>query len=367
MIIAFENSIKFIINDDLDPSHDNTLLCDQDFEGLNPLPYKQKYVITKKDGSDNPILVQIRQTLTETVTFTLEGSSETVTTTEYIYDDFKTVNYEFLPLSGEVITIETTSDETVGYTSEPIEIVERGKLKKIQWFKYENYTQSLFDYTHGEVNEVYVDARLIVYTAEGEIDVFDNQLEKDVAFAVYYRNLTLQTQPIPFYLTEQINLGLMLDRFVINDLAYSAEDYGEQEPYSNLFQYSLPVTRKIILGQNVTDTGFDPDAIDMKEIDNIVFEDVSGTPEGTVLAGHSINQVLLKVKTGTVTFKLGHTVGGSEIIRQKTNLTVAMGWITLNINNVPPSGFESAWKVFLTITGGTINSNIQTIIAIQQT
>ena len=361
MIVSLANSVRFIVNDGLDPHFGNTLFNDEDFYGIRKKSYCQKYI------SGDTLLVQIKGTLTETVTLTKynsSGTSSTISASDtYTYSAFKIYDYEITIGASDNFYLVATSDADDSWTSEPVITDERGYMLKVQWYGFDPELTFEFDYTNGEVNHMYLDANLIEWSPAGESTVYDNQNEKVKIKENLFRQLKLETGPIPRYEAEKLKIAMMHDVFAINDITYTVEDQPETAlSTKNMVTLTAVIVQSTVLGLNTDDIGFDCDSIvttnDM--IDNLYKENGTGQFSLTLKAGYSINQIILSYQDGTgVTFKAGWSAGEDDIVR------------TLN---VPESGFllldrevaqsSSVAKTIYCEVGGTnalVNVYIQTI------
>jgi len=279
--------------------------------------YCQKYI------NGNTLLVQIKGTLTETIVLTRYNNNNTTSvvsvTNTYSYTGFKIYNYEITLSTGDHFYLAATSDEEDSWTSEPVIVVDREKLLKIQWYSNDPGLVFEFDYTNDEVNLMYIEANLVAIGHGGESTVYDNQNEKTKIKESIFRNFELQTDEIPRYLAEKLIVAMSSDVFVINDVQYTAEEKGESEPFgnANVVTFKANVTESPVLGLDTDDLGFDCDSGTTNDmIDNLVELLATGQFTLTLKAGYFINFVKLVYQDGTsVLFKAGWTVGNEEIIR----------------------------------------------------
>ena len=320
MIVSLANSIRFVVQNGLDSSFNNTLFNDEQFGNYRDGYYCQKFVY--KDA----ITIQIKATLTETVTLTRynsDGSTATITpATTTTYSAFKILDYTITIATDDYFYLVASSDVNDSWKSEPVMEDSRGDLLKLQWYSYDPSLTFEFDYSNDEVNFLYVEGRIHDYAPAGEATVYDNQNEKIKVKQSLFRTLKFVSDPIPRYLAEKIQIALAHDKFLINGVQYVSEDMIEVSPFggSTLVTISAVLTESNVLGLNTDDLGFDCDNVNTDDmIINLVKENASGQFSFTLTAGYSINQIILVYEDGTNSkFKAGWTVGGEEILHEYT-------------------------------------------------
>lgn len=374
IILAKPNSIRFkqFVSGSL-PTMDNRLSCEEVFTNT-PTPIFD-HIFFK----DDVVLVQIKAGLTATVVLnqvfdtgiTVTITSPTVTT----YPTFKIYDYAitFSAVSGFYFDAKSTDGvggATVSqYISEHVFVIDDDpEYLLVQWTNLDIDSNSFeFDYTttlaKANVNYMRIRGQVLPYEPEGEETVYDNQDEVEIIKASYFRSLVFEPELIPRHISEILGIATRHDRFLVNSVSFKAKKLPEMEMQGAYVQFSAKLTQSLVLGINTHDINFDCDSITTNDVMNIIELAATGAVTGTAQEGYSINQILLRVQTGTVTIKIGNTVGGEEIMKEKTGLTSAMGMIPVNIIHMTDAGFSGNWTIYITISGGTIDVRIQTIIA----
>lgn len=369
IIISEANSIRFAVNNDLAPSFDNTLFNDEYFNNGGGRHYSQPYLI------GDVILFQVKCGFDAKPRLTqkfYDGSADIVHlgAGEKFYDDF--VITEYLVTVGAGCYYFTMVDTlgTVSYTSEPVEgLSDLTNYEKIEWFNLDPISANnnfQFDYSTDaaklNVNFLYINADLKIYTPSGESTVYDNQNEAEKVKESIFRVLKLNTGLIPRYLAEKLTIAQSHDKFICNDVEYIVKELPGIEPggSTNWSTFEADLTQKNVLGLNTDDIGYDCDSIPSETmIENKV--NTNATVNGSFLIsdGFNITQVIANVNSGTdVTLKIGTTPGGDEVIWE----TPLSGQIFLN-NNVFTPQMSGTYTVYYSL-GGTspnVDLRIQTI------
>jgi hypothetical protein len=367
IVISKANAIRFANRESDDP-FEALLSCEETYASKVAGNYEQLWF----DGDE--ILLQIKAGLTATVVLTKydESNTATVIASDNVetYTTFKVYEYLLIPTLGEYIYYKATSEVSEWRSEWQRVIAEDTSMMLLQWTNLDDSSNTFeFDYLTtlaiANVNYMRLEGEMVNYGLGGESTVYDNQNEKSKIKGSIFRKLTFTSERIPRQIAEIIAIATQHDRFLANYGGYIAEDLPEIEMMGGFCQLTSELTKSLVLGINTHDIGFDCDSISgMKEVRNIIFTDATGDDSGSVAVGFSVNQVLIKVSSGTVTMKLGNTVAGDEIIKEKTGLTAAMGMISLNVIHMPTDGFDAAWPVYLSLSGGVATVWVQTIISI---
>lgn len=354
--ISLANSIRFVNQNGLLPSFDNTLSYNESFHNAGIKFYEQRF----KTGET--VLVQIKAGKDATVVLTKykDGSTpETITLHDTTaYTDFDILDYLILLESEECFTLVATS-ETSTFESEPINVEsDLTGLVKFQWFNFDAAGANSnfeFDYSTTDsqnyVNFAYVDGELLEYAPTGESTVFDNQNEVIKVKETLFRQLTFKSTEVPRYLAEKIVIALAHDKCLINDVEFVAKELPKIDlsGRTNLVNVTAELTQRNVLGLNTYDIGFDVDSIipsDMVKNKKAATATVSG--QFTIDAGFSINMIVAKANSGTPTLKIGTTIGGDNIMKQRSLTSTPY---IANLNFTPDT--VNSWIVYYTIGGGS--------------
>jgi len=378
MIISQANSMRFRkVNSDL-PNFDNTLTANEKFYNDKIETYCQRWntsdVVTveiKSDSATVPTIVAVSDDNT-TASIIVVGA-----TYKTRYDTAGGTNYnlwffEFQLTMSSYLT-ETFVTVTQGaevYKSEPfygdIEIDEElsnGETLKLEYSNNDNAFQ--IDFSTLITYTLYIKSIIKDYESGGEISVYDNQDEIEKLKETSKRVFSLKTLPVPRYLAETLKLASSMDNMVINDVAFVREDQPEISPIdgNNFVEFSMKVSDKEYLGVNTHDIGFDCDNVVISDEMQILSKDgATGAEVLVVLAGYLVHTLRANWVSGTPAIKLGTTVGGDELVYEFpmsasiVNITVA---IHGDINRAAPA------NIYLTVTGGVADIDIQTIKNIQ--
>jgi len=377
IIISKANAIRFAHIDGNAPNMDNTLSYNQIWLNKSTFYYDQIHFI-----GDNPKLIQLKAGLTATVTFTKIAEDGTVTT--LTPDDTTTyagshIIYEYLITYATAerfsysVTNGLTGSSLSRWDSECQRVISsEDNYLLMQWTNSDPGNDTYeFDYNTtlaiANVNYMRIKGEVMLSGYDGDTTVYGNQNETTKIKDVTIRKEKLITEVIPFSIFEIITIAMAHDAFVVNDLGYVVEDKPDLGEFGGAAELTAEMTLVSSEGLNSDDVGFtcDNSTTAMNEIIPIIFTDAVGNDSGTVTEGYAVSQVLIKVSSGTVTTAVGNTVGGGEIVRQKTGLTAAMGMISLNVVHMPTDGFDGDWPIYLTLSGGTASIWIQTTIQIQ--
>lgn len=365
MIVSLANSVRFIIEDGLDPSFDNTLFNDEVFKNNPQRSYCQKFL------AGDYVAIQIQTDLTEVATLTRynESSSSVISpTTTTTYSDFKIIDYQINLVADDIFYLVADSDSDDSWKSEPLKVVDRDDMLKIEWYNYDPKMIYEFDYSDDQVNKIYIESLLMDYNPAGEVSIYDNENEKVKIKQSVFRNLDIKTNPIPRYLAEKLQIAMAHDVFVVNDRQYTVEDLEEVESLSdsNIVQVSATLTQRYILAMNTDDLGFNCDSSTIcNMVINLEKLNGSGQFEFTATAGYSINQIILNYQDGTgVHVKIGTSVGGEEILRDFTVNESEMD--TLDREIALSRSSNTTIYVEVLGTNALVDVNIQTIKYIKE-
>ena len=380
MIISQANSLRFRkVNSDL-PNFDNTLLANELFYNDKIETYLQRWntsdVVTVQIKSDSAVVPTVVVVSDDNSTASLIVVGATYKTR---YDTAGGTNYNLWFFEFQLImssflteTFVTVTQGTDVYKSEPfigdIEIdseLQNGETLKLEYTNNDNVPAFQIDFSTLVTFTLYIKAIIKDYESGGDISVYDNQDEVEKLKETAKRIFSFKTLQVPRYLAETLKLASSMDNLVINDVAFVREDQPEVSPIdgNNFVEFSMKVTDKEYLGVNTHDIGFDCDNIVISEEMQILSkDDATGAEVFVVLAGYLVHTLRANWVSGTPAIKLGTTVGGDELVYQFpmsasiVNITVA---IHGDINRAAPA------YIYLTVTGGVADIDIQTIKNIQ--
>jgi len=379
MIISQANSMRFRkVNSDL-PNFDNTLTANEKFYNDKIETYCQRWntsdVVTVQIKSDSATVPTVVATLDDNSTASIICVGNTYKSR---YDTNGGSNYnlwffEFQLTMSNYLT-ETFVTVTQGaevYKSEPfkgdVEMdseLQNGETLKLEYSNNDNAFQ--IDFSTLITFTLYIKSIIKDYESGGEISIYDNQDEIEKLKETSKRIFSFKSLAIPRYLAETLKLASSMDNMVINDVAFVRVDQPEISPIdgNNFVEFTMAVTDKEYIGVNTHDIGFDCDNIVISEEMQILSKDgATGAEVFVVLAGYLVHTLRANWVSGTtVLVKLGTTLGGDELVYEFPvsasilNITVA---IHGDINRAAPA------NIYLTVTGGVADIDIQTLKNIQ--
>lgn len=301
---------------------DNRLTKDQWWNNAVIYGYCQKYLI----GDEVTIQVKVDTTV-ESLDMTAynEAGASTIISGVKMADYPGYVIFEFIinfstlhGILGHHIYFDLThGGDTV--TSNPVEIIDEleadSDLLKIEWFNDENAFE--LDYSTGISMMCRVEGLMKDYIPGGKAEVYDNFSEKVKLREEVYRGHTLKIPELPSNMVEKLTIAAAHDNFYINEVQFVSEDkpeIGDLE-LANLFEFSLKVIQKTVIGLNTHDTGFDCDTVSI--LGSMVLEKLaaaSGQHSFTVPEGYLVLTFTAYRKNGTINLKAGTTPAGDELV-----------------------------------------------------
>lgn len=145
-----------------------------------------------------------------------------------------TINFNSLDEGNYYIEVIGTDDDprydTITWLSEPINSsdTQYEDTTLIEWYNTSNYAQ--MDYSTGIINKMRIPARFMLYTANGEKESFKTDSGKIIPLKkIIARDITLETDLIPQYINEKIDIATGHDVIKINGLEVAQEENGESE------------------------------------------------------------------------------------------------------------------------------------------
>ena len=364
--VSKANAIRF--------SHVNGLMKSFD----NQLSFNEKYFnkVNKKFDQtffkDDVIIVQLKAGLTATVVLTKIMDDDT---TSVIAAD-ATTTYAAFKIYDYVITLGsverfyfTATSESSSHTSECINVIDEvettnNEYVKIEWTNLDAVSDTFqFDYSTADaianVNYMRVRGQTDIYKPAGESTVYDNQNEVSKIKGNYYRDLVLETEPMPKQIAEILIIAMQHDTFLVNDVGYVVQELAEIGSLGSFVQISATLRLVTSLGMNADDIGFDCDSSGSNSmIENKVQAAASGAQTFSVSSGFAITQIIIKKLTGTPVVKMGNSVGGEQIMVSRT-ITSTTPPLVININYAPD--ITGAWTIYVDTSGGTCDIFVQTI------
>jgi len=362
IIVSKANAVRFSHVDGNMASFDNRLSFDEKFFNKTNPKFDQTWF------KDDIILVQLKAGLTATVVLNKivdGGSTSAITATATTtYSTFKTYDYVITLASIERFYFTATS-ESSSHTSECQNVVSEDlEYLKIEWTNFDAVSNTFqFDYSTtaaiANVNYMRIRGQMVTYKPAGEITVYDNQNEISKIKGNYYRDLVLDTEPIPRQIAEILIIATQHDTLIVNDVGYVAQELSEVSDLGSFVQIQGTLRVVTSLGMNADDVGYDCDSTTTSTVENKIDETASGADTFSVSAGYGVTQIIVKKLTGTPVLKVGSTVGGEQILVSRTITSTTA--IIFNIRYIPSTP-SAAWTIYYDVSGGTIEIFIQTII-----
>jgi hypothetical protein len=359
--ISKANPIRFVHNDSLAASFDNTLTADESFAGIYRKPFYQKFINDEHiplqlklygNTSGNEVILKKNNNGTETV---IAATASTVYSSFTIYEyliQIKTGESFYLVAYTDIDT--WTSETLCGEASLP-------GYTKLEWFNYDPLTYNenyQFDYQTSQakavVNFLYLQSNIFEYAAAGEKTVIDNQNEKIVLKRSVFRRLKLESDPIPRWLAEKLTIAMSHDVFVVNDVSYVLEEEAsiDKAGKTNFVNFSAVLTQKAVLGINTYDLGING-VMEMIHLDGNA---IAAATTFTVPAGYLIAWMTCYRTAGDPVIIAGTTVGGTNIVNNMTLNGTTKVWSTSNISReIAP---VAAATLYVGVSGGTCNIDI---------
>lgn len=361
-IISKANCIRFADKNGLKRTFDNTL-SSEEILFRAPVPvFSQKWFIkdtiplqVKSGLSASPVLTK----------FVVGSPSGTIITEAGIttYPDYKIYDYLISVPNHERFYLEVESSYNT-FRSECIEIIDDDEdYLLFQWANTKKITNSFeYDYTTstalGNAPFLRMKAEMIEYKLSGESEVYDNQAQKERLKSNLYRNLTLKTDIAPTAVLEILSIAMSHDLFLVNQVGYVSTELPEFTMIGSQAQISVGLTTKLSLGLNTSDIGFDCDTTNDSNVKNLKLSDLTGSGSVVATAGHTINQIILELKTGASgTVKVGYTVGGDELVRAYT-LTTAKPFILLDRESIQQAGMTADYTIYVEASGTGFSADI---------
>jgi len=342
LAISLANSLRFakVESSPLDGSNwENTLVCAEVVPDGKKYGYAQK-VITGDvlkfwfKSAYGTHVCKLYNHLNEEVATLTVTSETTYATYSFFSVEIDTVAWETAKAYYVKLTATDGSYDTIVYQSEPI-------INAATWvnhviLRYTNYDTAFeLDYTNLVIEHyIRIPGRLYNYKPKGEIDVYSNQGILTKISEVVQRVLVLETEPIPSYLTEKINIALAHDIVSINGKEFVKEANPSVVRFSktNLQVLTCELTQSYVVGLNSDDEGFDyigqgGDA--WETIKNFPLTGVTGAQSidvGAYKDDFRINDIVVTVLSGVGgTIKAGLTVGSDDVLVETDLSTFVVG------------------------------------------
>ena len=259
--------------------------------------------------------VETETVVTETTYATHSYFSVTLTTTAW-----DATKMYYLKLTAT----HATYDEQV-YQSEPM--VGYATLTNHVLIRYTNYDTAFeIDYTNLVVDHfIRVPGRMYNYKPKGEMEVYSNGGILTKISETIQRVLTLETDVIPPYLAEKIDVALAHDVVSVNGKEFVKETNPTVNRFSktNLCTLTCELTQAYVIGLNSDDEGFDyvgsgGDA--WETVKNFPLDGVTGAQTidvGAYKDDFRINDIVVTLLSGTGgTIKAGLTAGAEDVLAE---------------------------------------------------
>lgn len=379
MVISQANSLRFRRVDNNLPNFDNVLLANERFYNDVIETYCQRWspadtvVVQLKSDSDTLPTITVYSDDNTSVPIVATGGTyvtaydqDADTTNDLFFFEFA-LNMANYPDESYVVV----SQNGITYQSEPFkgdpEIVTEllnGETLKLQYSNFDNAFQ--IDFSTDITFTLYVKAIIKDYDSGGEVSIYDNQDEIEKLKETVTRIFSFKTLEVPRYLAETLKLASAMDMFTINDVAFTRDEKISIEPVEghNFVYCSMQVTEKEYLGVNTHDIGFDCDNI--QTYDEIMIKSFANNTGATVIeipASYLLHTLRAQWVSGTaVEIKLGTTVGGDELVYP---FEVSGTFVSSTIAVHGDVNRDADTNVYLTITGGVANIDIQLILNIE--
>lgn len=366
-MISVASSIKFRKEDGLLPSWDNTLLSDI----LNPGGHE--YLYGHKVYTTDTITIQAK--VTEGQSMAMQYSQncwgawqamtgETKVTDGTVYDYYE-IDIDFSAFSAfdsvqfrAVITADESIVET--WISEPCEICTQADddgLLQVEFFNIDNAFE--VDYSTDISHLLRIEGKLLKYKPGGESSVFDNQNEVTKVKGEVKRNLVLETEPLPGYLVEMLNVAMQHDKFFINEVEFVAEALPEFDANSsNLAPLVVTLTQRNVIGLNTHDIGYDCDST--STTDTMVLQELAAAGEKSfaITDDYMILSLTGYRVAGSPSIKAGTTPGGDDIL---LDMSLTASYVT-EVSLIPTDKASiSGGTLYVTVSGAGATANIYII------
>ena len=366
IVISKANAVRFSHVDGNMPSFDNRLTFDEKFFNRANPKFDQIWF------QNDIILVQLKAGLTATVVLNKivdGGSTSAITATgTTTYSAFKIYDY-VITLSSVERFYFSASSEASEHTSECQNVIAvsdentNTEYLKCEWTNADAVSDTFqFDYSTtaalANVNYMRIRGQMLTYKPGGESTIYDNQNEVSKIKGNYYRDLVLDTEPIPRQIAEILIIAMQHDTFTVNDVGYVAQELAEVGALGSSVQLQATLRLVSSLGMNADDIGFDCDSTSCSMIENKVDDAASGANTFSISSGYAVTQIIIKKLTGTPVVKMGNSVGGEQIMSSRT-ITSTTPPRVININYAPD--ITGAWTLYYDVSGGTADIFVQTI------
>jgi hypothetical protein len=183
-----------------------------------------------------------------------------------------------------------------------------------------NFPNFQINFTTGIILFFYVEAVLRKSKPSVEEDEYMNQSRKQLTEFQYFRGNVLETDPIPKFLAEKIQLAAGHFTFMVNGLGYKAKEANiEESGNTNFDVLKMDLIEQDTLGLSTDDRGATIIINDDMEAQSI---EITSTGTITLKAGWMLHTITAKHAVDSAAdvyqFKVGSTPGGNDIILEMT-------------------------------------------------
>lgn len=255
--------------------------------------------------------------------------------------------------------------DTQSYMSEPMMAAASWENHVV--IRYTNYDVAFeLDYANdpGIEHMIRVPGRLYSYKPEGEIEVYSNQGFLTKIREVVQRVQVLETEPIPRWLCEKVNIALAHDWVLVNGVEFVKKSQPVIARFSktNLMTLTVDLNQRAVYGLNSDDQGWegcidpDPGEGDLVVVKNYQKLGATGSVNIDITAYATkfiIDKIIFTLTSGTpTTVKAGWSGGTDEVVFLTDISSFELNVPTsLSVEQVPP--VVGGNKVYFTIASGT--------------
>ena len=337
-MISIASSIRFRQDNDLLASFDNTMFQDERHLRIAKHPFYHTAYASDK------IKIQAELELTQTMEMqyaecigfyqgkalfgdykSMTGEATVFTGAYYLYReitiDFSTFTVSLVKFRMVILEAEAVVET---WYSEPVEILTAAEIAlyghrylQIEAFNLENKNHVYYT-NPTEANRLShlwrVKGQIRKWKASGETKVFDNQNETVKVMDEVKRVMTLETEPIPAYLAEQLAVAMSLDKFYINEVEYIAEGKPDFDLTGDLATFTIQLTQRDVIGLNAHDVGYDCNAVTSSDMTILQELAASGEKSFNIADDHMVLTITGEWTAGSPKIKAGTTPGGDDVL-----------------------------------------------------